>query len=138
MNTFPLLPLIRFLGLLLCSTSLSPSWAEEKNAVSQATYKVLERANAWLKQGKAKQAAQKLQQLQAQIKDNPFETAVVQQYLAYAQGEAGNLWAARQAAKSALASNLLPADAVHGLHCRPNRFEAEGLPCKRQSSGTMA
>lgn len=112
-----LFSILRFLILiLLCLFGPRLILAEEKNAVSQETYKVLERADTWLKQGKAKQAAQKLQRLQAQIQNNSFETAVVQQYLAYAHGEAGNLWAARQAAKSALASNLLSADAVHGLN----------------------
>lgn len=114
MNRLPLTRILLCFGLLLFN--LYPAWSEEEHAVSRETFKVLEQSNAWLQQGKAKQAAQKLQTLQTTVKDNAYESAVVQQYLAYAYSESGNLWAARKAAKDALASKLLSAEAVHGLH----------------------
>lgn len=115
MSRLALVKVFTFL-VLLCSLGHFPAWAAEDNAVSAKTFKVLEQSNVWIKQGKAKQAVQKLQTLQQTIKDNPFESAVVQQYLAYAYGEADNFWAARQAAKTALASKLLSADSEHSLH----------------------
>ena len=117
MNSLPLSLIPRLFGLVMVwSVCHNTALAEEKNAVSAATYKVLKQSDSWIKHGNAKQAAQKLQALGSTITDNAFESAIVQQYLAYAYSETGDLWAARQAAKAALDSNQLAPDAVHGLH----------------------
>lgn len=106
---------LRYLGVLFLIVFSAPGRPAEK-AVSEDTYKILKEADDFLRQGQASQALRQLRALQPQTRDKPFDQAVVQQYLAYAHAGANDFRAARQAAKAALDSKQLDADAEHGLH----------------------
>lgn len=88
--------------------------ADDK-AVSEETYKVLQEADALLRKGQSEQALRQLRSLQSKTADKPFDSAVVQQYLAYAYLGANDFPSARKAANAALDSKLLDASAQHGL-----------------------
>ncbi len=94
---------------------IDSAWSEQK-VVSEETFQALKQADALLAQGKAQRALQGLSELQHIVnKDNLFDNAVVQQYLAYAYSGTGDLKSVLLAANEALNSGLLDDDAVLGL-----------------------
>lgn len=102
--------LIGLLGLVMLTAQ-----AQEK-AVGEETFKVLKDADSALRKGQSEQALRQLRTIQSKVADKPYDHAVVQQYLAYAFSGLNDFRGARQAATAALNSQLLDADAEHGLH----------------------
>ncbi|GAB4254778.1 MAG: hypothetical protein Kow0065_02190 [Methylomicrobium sp.] len=94
---------------------MHPVSAAEK-AVGEETYKLLQEADSLLRKGQPKQALSRLNSAESKAAEKPFDNAVIQQYYAYAYAEANDFQASRRAAKAALDSQLLDADAQHGLH----------------------
>lgn len=116
MKRLTLLAGVRMIALaILVQVYTAPAWSQE-NGVSNATFQVLQQADAFLRQGQAERARQALSGLQDRIKDNAYEQAVVLQYLAYAHAGSDNPRAALGAALDAIKSGLLDGDALHGLH----------------------
>lgn len=102
--------------LLIGFFSLSSAVAEEKKGVTQGTYEALQEINKLLDSDKNKQAIRKLETLSAEVKDNAYEYAIVQQQLAYSYLNVDNYSKAYRAGEKALATNELPKKAFHSMN----------------------
>lgn len=108
--------LLMLIFLVLFGYTHGSNAAEQKYAVSQKTFKVLQESRELLDKSSFSVALAKLNNLLPAIKDNRYETALVHQHLAYVYLEQGDLGKALIALENTLRNaDTLPPETVQNL-----------------------